>query len=415
MSQPLTLPDFTPYGYLATRKLGQDNETGCMTWQGRATTSNTNVVIKQFRFATQDSSWLGYQAFKQEVEFLKRLDHPAIPQYLASFETDNSFCFVRKYVVAKPLAELTTIDEKICKIIAVKVLDILIYLQQQNPPLFYLNVTPNTVLLDEKNNIYLIDFSYIQTPNNKNNIPVKIGNAEFIAPEQLKNPNKASDIYGLGSTLKNIINNHQSLSLTFDNSLDDGFLEWLNTATEPEIDQRYSDAETALKALKASSWDDFDNIIKTSNISALSQKAFAAGVGAMVILGIAIAFGLNITQKVTEKSFINITIALMGMIIISLTQSASATIITNNNLEKKQGIILSVAVPLLITIIAGIFFGKGETIAMSLAAVLAQTITISYVLGQKLSLNQPRDIQKIISLIISICFGLYIGSVLLKI
>lgn len=413
MNKTDNLPDFSPYGYRVSKKLGQDNETGCTTWQGKATTEDSDVVIKQFRFATQNSSWSGYQAFKQEVEFLKRLNHPSIPQYLASFETDNSFCFVRKYIVAKPLAELTTITEKLCKIIAVKVLDVLIYLQQQNPPLLYLNITPNTVLLDEQNNIYLINFSYIQTPNTKNNSPVKIGNAEFIAPEQLKNPDRASDIYGLGCTLKNIINNHQSLSLTFDNSLDDGFLEWLNTATEPEIERRYSDAETAIKALKASSWDDLDSIIKTSNISPLSQKAFAAGMGAMIILGFAIALGINITQKVTEKSFINITIALMGMIIISLTQSASATIVTNNNWEKKQGIILSVAIPLVITIIVGIFFGKGEAVALSFATVLAQTIAIGYVLWQKLSFNQPRDIQKIAGFIIAISFGIYLGTALL--
>ncbi|VEP17315.1 Serine/threonine protein kinase [Hyella patelloides LEGE 07179] len=415
------IPDLTQYGYKIIEKLGQDKNKSNIIWQGITTNNNISVIIKQFCFATKDSSWSGYQTYQREIELLKTLKHPGIPRYLDSFETDNSFCFVREYIEGVSLAEFIETTEKNLKIIAVKILDILVYLQQQKPPVLHLGITPNNIIVDEQKNVYLTDFSLAQNTNNTVDFSlIKTSNAEFIAPEQLNAPCKASDIYGLGVTLNRLIKKQQSLSLVTNNKLDastlseldSGFQEWLNTMVEPELNKRYPDAETAKKALQTSSWDAIEPVVKSNDNVVLSNRAFATGLVTMIVLGSAIALGFNVTQKATEKSLINITIALMGMVIIYLTQSASATIITNDNSEKKQGIIVAISVPIILAIITGFIFGKGEAVAMGLATIIAQTATLGYVLLQKLPLSQQDNTLRVIGLVIAIALGLICGVVI---
>lgn len=412
------LPDFTSYGYQIVRELGKEGS--IVTWYSIAIDNNIPVVIKQFRFATQDSNWSGYQAYQKEIELLKTLSHAGIPKYIADFETDNSFCLVREYIEGKSLASQTSLTETSIKIIAVKVLNILNYLQQQKPPIFYLNITPNNVLIDRQLNPYLIYFSLAQKANSEVDYSlIKTSNAQFIAPEQVKTPCKASDLYGLGSTLNSVITKQRTLALVPNNNvtnsaslieLDDGFQEWLDTMTQLELTQRYPDAETALEALQTSSWEEIASLID-SDKTTLSNRAFATGIATTIVLGSAISIGFDVSQQVTEKSLTNITIAVMGMVIIYLTQSASVTLITNDNAEKKQGLLVAIAVPILLTIVTGIIFGSGEAVAMSLAAIIAQTATLAYVLLQKLPMNQQGNILKAISLGSAIAIGLVCGTV----
>jgi serine/threonine protein kinase len=420
MNQPNNYPDLSKHGYQILQQLGNNQDQSCITWQGIAIDRQTPVAIEQFRFATQDSSWIGYQAYQQEIELLKKLKHPGIPKYLASFETENGFCFVREYVTATSLVAQTEVTEKKLKIIAVKTLEILIYLQQQEPPILHLNITPENILLDDNLNVYLIDFSRAQKANTKliSNY-FKIENAEFMAPEQFKTPCQASDLYSLGQTLINVINKQQSLTLirqddfdylenkSFFFTLDSGFQEWLNTMVEPDLTKRYVDAENALKSLKTNSWDEFDLVIKSPNNATLTQPKFYLGIATMTILGFAIAFGFHLMQQVTENSLINLTIILMGTVIIYLTQSASATLITNDNTEQKQVIFVAISVPIVLAIITEIIFGKGEAVAISLSAIIAQTATLGFVLWHKLPLNQLEKILKGIALLIAIAFGVF--------
>ena len=401
------IPDLTKYGYRVTKQLGQSKELSSFTWQGIKLSNNLSVVIKQFLFATKNSSWSAYQAYEREVELLQSLNHPAIPEYLASFETDNSFCFVRKYIEGNCLARRDTLTADGLKKIAIKVLDVLIYLQQQQPPVLHLNITPENIILDEREDIYLINFKGTRINQTVvDSSSIALANAEFIAPEQLSKPCEASDVYGLGMTLNSLIARKQISNTGIDSS----FQEWLNSMTASEPNERYSDAETAKKALRSSSWDAIETVDKSSEDTVLSNRAFATALPTLAVLGSAIAIGFKVAQTATEKSFINITIAVMGAIIIYLTQSASATIITNDNAEKKQGIAVAISVPLILAIVTGFIFGRGEAVAMSLATVMAQTATLCSVLWHKLSVNRKKNYLYIFSLISAIAFGLTIGN-----
>ncbi len=131
------LPDLSLSGYTIERELGRNREGGRITWQATQLATSKTVVIKQFCFATANSSWSGYRAYQQEIELLQKLQHPGIPRYLDSLETNDGFCLIQEYIPASSLAKAKplTVDE--IKIIAKKLLEILVYLQQQQPPIFH--------------------------------------------------------------------------------------------------------------------------------------------------------------------------------------------------------------------------------------------------------------------------------------
>jgi serine/threonine protein kinase len=99
------------------------------------------VVLKLLLFSP-DFTWEELKLFEREAQTLKALDHPAIPQYLDSFEVEiafgKGFALVQSYIEARSLqqwrqdgcrfseAELTTI--------ATALLDLLTYLHGLQPP-----------------------------------------------------------------------------------------------------------------------------------------------------------------------------------------------------------------------------------------------------------------------------------------
>ena len=55
-------PNFTKYGYQIKEELGRNREGGRITWKAIELSTEKEVVIKQFCFATVGSSWSGYKA-----------------------------------------------------------------------------------------------------------------------------------------------------------------------------------------------------------------------------------------------------------------------------------------------------------------------------------------------------------------
>lgn len=410
------VPDFNSYGYQVSKLLNTSSNGSILVWQAEAVSKQKNplrVVIKQFCFAQDDSSWAEYQAYQKEIPLLQSLDHPGIPKFITSFETKTSFCFVREYLPGKSLTsyqDLTTND--IVKI-ALKSLEILVYLQQQEPPILHLNITPDNLLVDQDKNVYLSGFSLMQ--NNSCRVDpqlIKTENALFIAPEQWQSPGLATDLYSLGSTLEEVILHQLSSRLISQPSLipestivdkednenipstielqklvllqtdlqdfeiDSDFQNWLATMTEPEAFDRYADAATALEELKDSFWEEITLTDNNKITKSINYKGLGLSILVLFILGIAIAVGFKVAHQVTQINFINMTIALMGMVIIYLTQTAATTIITQEQTEKNQGIILAVTTPLAITVITGFIFGRGEAVAMSLAIIFAQIFSL---------------------------------------
>jgi serine/threonine protein kinase len=109
------------------------------------------------------------------------LDHPRIPKYIDSFETEDGFCLVQEYIDARSLAKIPEWKPRAIKNIAVSILDILVYLQNKN--IFHRDIKPENILIDENDNIYLIDFGCAKINHGESSTFIS-GTMGFMPPEQ---------------------------------------------------------------------------------------------------------------------------------------------------------------------------------------------------------------------------------------
>ncbi|HIK11016.1 MAG TPA: serine/threonine protein kinase [Oscillatoriaceae cyanobacterium M33_DOE_052] len=260
------LPDFAAYGYQVEGELGRNRAGGRITYLATATSTQQAVVIKQFQFAVASSDWSGYKAHEREIEVLRALNHPGIPRYLNSFETKDGFCMVQEYKKAPSLAVKRSFAAAEVKQIAVEVLQILVYLQSQTPPIIHRDIKPENILVDDKLNVYLVDFGFARAGDGEiaHSSMVK-GTMGFMPPEQLFNRQLtlASDLYGLGATLICLLTGTKSTNIA--DLLDENYriefrnllpkvsirwIWWLETMVQPGIAERYPDAAAAMAALE---------------------------------------------------------------------------------------------------------------------------------------------------------------------
>ena len=426
-------PDFTSYGYQVIEQIKSPTLTGQFIGKAKNLKTNKIGLIKQFRFATPNSTWSRYKAYQQEITILQNLHHSRIPQYLDSFETADSFCLVLEYIEAKNLAQNSNFTIPEIKLVTKKVLEILVYLQQQEPPIIHQNIKPENILIDAAKNVYLIDFGLGTRLNIKdeNNLSLTLGTPGFIAPEQAIAPTKSSDLYSLGVTIICLLTNKKSEAIvelitperpnqiqfqTLTANVDSAFVSWLQKMVEPQVKQRFADARSALEALQEIDWELPDNTVNILSESLpnnlpLSLQLYGFSTLGMAILAMMTVIGLQIMNLVTDKTTSNITIALIGMIVIYIAQYAAATALKTASEGKSEAIVLAIATPLTLTIAAGVIMGRGEAVAMSVAATIAQTATLISVLWQKLTLETANNLLKIIGLFLATAVGVTFGLI----
>lgn len=259
------LPDWSNYGYLVTEELGRNREGGRITWRARRIESEQEIVIKQFCFAKSDSNWSAYKAQEREIQVLQNLDHVGIPRYLGSFETEDGFCLIQEHKNAVSLAHTRTFSPEEIKDIALKILEILIYLQGRIPPVIHRDIKPENILVDDQLNVYLIDFGLARIgESDVAASSVFVGTPGFIPPENIKKPTLASDLYSLGVTIICLLTAKKTgeiQDLTADDNpyhlefkhllplLSQRFLNWLEKMVDTNQSKRYQTAKEALEAL----------------------------------------------------------------------------------------------------------------------------------------------------------------------
>ncbi|NJL62618.1 MAG: protein kinase [Methylacidiphilales bacterium] len=303
------LPDFSQAGYYLESILGQNYGGGRLTYKAKNIETQEQVVIKQFQFATVGASWSGFSAFQREIELLQKINHPRIPKYITYFETASGFCLVQEYKNAPSLAQkrFSTLDLKLenIEIIATSVLEILVYLQQQETSIIHRDIKPENILIDAEFKTYLVDFGLarISTEEMSASTTVK-GTLGFMPPEQIfgKSLTNASDLYSLGATLICLLT--QTPSNQIGHLIDDSFrfqihqllpelnlhwIDWFEKMVAPNQTERFPDAATALNRLKAINSPTINaiNPIQTSKLQRQIPKAVAASLGLISILAFA--------------------------------------------------------------------------------------------------------------------------------
>ncbi|MBD1923206.1 pentapeptide repeat-containing protein [Microcoleus sp. FACHB-831] len=312
-------PDFSELGYQGERELGHNRSGGRVTYlavktpplspsnQGRDE-GGVPVVIKQFQFAKSHSSWSDYETYQREIQLLQQLNHPSIPRYIDSFETNAGFCLVQEYKQAPSLAKPRQFTPQEIKQIAIALLEVLVYLQQQTPPIIHGDIKPENILVDENLKVYLVDFGFARTGGAELAASSAVkGTLGFMPPEQLFNRQvtEASDLYSLGVTLICLLTGTKSTELG--NLIDENyrlnfkhlvpqlspqFISWLEKMTALSLCDRYPNAAAALEALQS-----IKNVV--GNATTQAQD---------IVLR-----GANLTKQVTFLGLASISfIALLG-------------------------------------------------------------------------------------------------------
>ena len=254
------------HGYRLGEVLGRNVSGGRLTYAATRLTDGREVIIKQFSFAREDADWAGFKAHQRELETLQSLDHPSIPAFLDAFQVEDGFWLVQERVQAPPLSHRRRWEFAEVEQIARDLLDILVDLQNRNPPIIHRDLKPENILRHEHGEVHLIDFGLARDAQREgSSSTVAAGTPGFMAPEQFFNTgvDERTDLYGLGATLYALLAGigtedmrlHVSTSfvLNFDKLPEDTpevFRDWLEVLTRPEKDERFDDAHTARSALE---------------------------------------------------------------------------------------------------------------------------------------------------------------------
>lgn len=393
------LPKLFSNRYKIESELGRNRAGGRITWKGTDLKTEKPVVVKQFCFAQGTSSWSGYNAYLQEISILQTLNHDYIPQYLDSIETETGFCLIQEYIAAKSCSNYRLLTLTEVKQVALNILDILVYLQQQNPPILHRDIQPDNILLDESLNAYLIDFGFSSRGSQEiSGSSCLKGTPGFIAPEQIIQPTIASDIYSLGISLIYLLVNRDLESLracvTEDNpyqlqldlllpDLERPFRRWLEKMISAKVSQRFPNALAARNSLVK-----LDSTVKNSSwwLVKNSREQFNFLTERKVLVGNLAIFGMTcLTVKIinfaylrVEPTTINIAIAILGATAVSISQLAAATIVSTEPQAKAQGIIISLTLPVILAIASAIIWGGDATIIISVAIAAVEILILSY-------------------------------------
>ncbi|OCQ98437.1 serine/threonine protein kinase [Nostoc sp. MBR 210] len=254
--------DFFVQGYQVIRELGRNHADKRITYLATDCKSQQPVVIKEFNLAHETTDWAGSKAYEREIAILQKLQHPRIPRYINSFATSNNFYLILEYKNAVPLGTKDNFSPMEVKQIAISLLEILVYLQQQIDPIIHRDIKPENVLVDEQLNAYLVDFGLARQQNAKIVFTtLSAGTPGFIPPEEQFGYalTTASDLYSVGATLLCLLTNTQTANIGYSglqfpqlkNQFHPSFRSWLWRMVQPNWKDRYPNAASALAALKS--------------------------------------------------------------------------------------------------------------------------------------------------------------------
>lgn len=181
---------------------------------GQATTylatdaSSETVVLKEYVLPHETEANAREQvraSFNREYQLLKQCDHPRVAKVLDQFTENDRNYLVLQHIPgenARKRIQLFGVmsSDDVIKI-AQELIEILEYLHSRTPPILHRDLSPDNMIIDEHNSVFLIDFGAANELIS-NATGTAIGKQAYVAPEQFKG--KAcipSDIYSLGCCL----------------------------------------------------------------------------------------------------------------------------------------------------------------------------------------------------------------------
>jgi len=257
--------------YEVEQQLGK--KAGRWTLLARDLITDSPVILKLL-FIDENMAPDDLKLFKREVDILQTLEHPATPRYLGYFEitlprNGKGLALIQSYMSGKSLyrymEEGRLLSEAEACQVARTILEILIYLHGKKPPIIHRDIKPGNILLADDptqltSHICLVDFGSVKSlaPSDGTTFSL-VGTDGFIPPEQMgRRAVVSSDLYSLGVTLVAAITGMDPqvmpkrgfrLELEKFLNVNPELFEWFKKMTEPELIQRFRQADEALAAL----------------------------------------------------------------------------------------------------------------------------------------------------------------------
>ncbi|MBT9582713.1 serine/threonine protein kinase [bacterium] len=183
------------------------------------------VAIKEMRIAASDSKsqQQALAQFRQEAQFLAKLDHPNLVQVSDFFAEGGRHYLVMALIKGQSLGDM--LQARNAAFPAARVVEwgrqlaqVLTYLHNQNPPILFRDLKPSNIMLDGTGTVRLIDFGIARNFHPEGVTATFLqgmGSAGYSPLEQYQGAggtDPRSDIYALGATLYHLLTNQVPLS-----------------------------------------------------------------------------------------------------------------------------------------------------------------------------------------------------------
>ena len=174
---------------------------------------NKQWAVKEIRkTASGKNNEVVVNSLLAEANLMKRLDHPALPRIVDIIDNGQTIYVIMDYIegesLGKILKEYGAQPQEQVLDWAKQLCDVLEYLHSQKPPIIYLDMKPDNVMLKPEGNLKVIYFGIAREYKEKNLADTTIlGTRGYAPPEQhgSRQTDVRSDIYALGMTMHHLL------------------------------------------------------------------------------------------------------------------------------------------------------------------------------------------------------------------
>jgi hypothetical protein len=214
-------------------------------YRARRTSDNSIWAVKEMRpppNTPADEVEENRKLFAQEVELLRRLNHPNLLRLADEFENNGRPTMVIEFVPGQTLearireANAPLLEQQVIGY-GIQLCRVLHYLHSLQPPVIYRDLKPPNIMITPEGVVKLIDFGVARTyKKRKAKDTIAMGSAGYAPPEQYgKGQTDArSDIYALGATLLHLLTNQPPVPLQ---PPQPGYIHKFNPSVDPATEQ----------------------------------------------------------------------------------------------------------------------------------------------------------------------------------
>lgn len=241
--------------------------------------ANKHWAVKEIRKDGRISQDLVRESLIAETEILKNLRHPGLPRVIDVIDHQDAFLLVMDYVRGDTLDVILKnagpLPEKEALNLAEQLLGVLSYLHTREPPVIYLDLKPDNIMVRPDGTVVLIDFGTARIMQGRDDeASICLGTKGYAAPEQYEGRGQTdarTDIYCLGATLFYLITGRE-LSGFYGNqniqgeerSLSDGMEHVIAKCTRANPAERYQSCDEVISDLKH--LEELDHFFRKSQI-----------------------------------------------------------------------------------------------------------------------------------------------------